>query len=112
MARFVMANRRAGKFLEAEKVASRQAIDAGFNRLFAANVDVVNDLNPADAKARRVMVFEADPEEIAAKAQTLPADVLVEPEILHFPMVEVAGMPATAVLDVEARHRRQPSSQR
>jgi subtilisin family serine protease len=102
MARFVMANRRAGKFLEAEKVASRQAIDTGFNRLFAANVDVVNDLNPADAKARRVMVFEADPEEIAAKAPTLSADVLVEPEILHFPVVEVAGMPAVAVLDVEA----------
>ena len=99
MARYVMANRRAGKFNQFEQEASRQALDAGFNQLFAASVSVVNDRKPSDARARRVMVFEADPEEVSAKAPTLPADVIVEPEILHFPVAAIAGMRAVAVLD-------------
>jgi hypothetical protein len=91
MARFVMANRRAGKFHEFEKEASRAALDAGFNQLFAGSVSVVNDRNPQDRRARRVVVFDADPEEVAAKAPTLPTDVLVEPEILHFPVIRASG---------------------
>src|SRR5687768_11624977 len=102
MARYVMANRRAGKFSDSQKLASREAIETGFRRSFSASVDVVSDLNPDDALARRVMVFDADPEEVAAKALTLSADVIVEPEILHFPMVTVAGMRALKVLDISA----------
>ena len=100
MARYVMANRRAGKFQRSEKEASRHALDVGFNDLFAASVDVVNDLNPVDTQARRVMVFEADPEEVSAKAPALSSDVIVEPEILHFPAAIAVPMRATAVLDV------------
>ena len=55
MARFVMANRRAGKFLDAQKTASRAALESGFSNLFAASVDVVNDLSPSDELARRVV---------------------------------------------------------
>ena len=88
MARYVMANRRAGKFLDAEKKASRAALEAGFNALFAANVNVIADRNPQDELARRVVVFEADPEEVPLRAASLPADVLVEPEILHFPEIQ------------------------
>jgi subtilisin len=100
MARYVMANRRAGKFQEIEKKASRAAIESGFTRLFAGNVDIVNDRNPADALARRVVVFDAEPAEVAAKAPTLSSDVIVEPEILHFPTSFVAGVDAAAVLDM------------
>ena len=85
MARFVMANRRAGKFLDAQKTASRAALESGFSNLFAASVDVVNDLSPSDELARRVVVFDADSEEVSAKALSLSTDVMVEPEILHFP---------------------------
>jgi subtilisin family serine protease len=88
MARYVMANRRAGKFMLEQKRASRAALEVGFSELFAASADVVNDLNPSDDLARRVVVFEADPEEVAAKAPTLSADVMVEPEIMHFPMAK------------------------
>lgn len=88
MARYVMANRRAGKFLEFEKEASRAALDAGFNTLFAGSVSVVNDRDPADRKARRVVVFDADPDEISAKAASLPSDVMLEPAIPHFPVVQ------------------------
>ena len=84
MARYVMANRRAGKFQDDQKRSSRAALESGFNDMFAASADMVTDLAPADELARRVVVFDADPEEVAAKAATLPADVIVEPEILHF----------------------------
>ena len=102
MARYVMANRRAGKFHAEQKTASRLALDAAFSANFDKSVDVVSDLNPPDILARRVMVIEADPEEIAAKAPTLPTDVIVEPEILHFPVSMMAGMRALAVLDLAA----------
>ena len=62
MARFVMANRRAGKFLDDEKRASRAALAASFDQLFAANVNVIADRDPQDALARRVVLFDADPE--------------------------------------------------
>jgi hypothetical protein len=52
-----MANRRAGKFHEFEKEASRAALDAGFSQLFAGSVRVVNDRNPQDRRARRVVLF-------------------------------------------------------
>ena len=102
MARFVMANRRAGKFHEFEKVASRAALESGFSQLFAASVNIINDLNPADTQARRVVVFEADPVEVSAKAASLPADVMLEPEILHFPIAAVAGMQAAPMVDLTA----------
>ena len=91
MARYVMANRRAGKFQAAEKRASRAAVASSFSALFAGSVAVVNDLNPRDELARRVIVFDCDPEEANAKAAELPADVLLEPQILHFPAVLAAA---------------------
>ena len=110
MARYVMANRRAGKFLEVEKRASRAAVAAGFNQL-SASVDVIADRNPADELARRVIVFEAEPEEIAAKAAALPTDCIVEAEILHFPLgqtlerrpgARIIGQRSSTVLDLSA----------
>ena len=97
MAKFVMANRRAGKFHEPEKRGSRRALDAAFQPL-AGDVDVLHDFAPPDDTLRRVIVFEADPVELAARAPALPADVMLEPEILHYP--------ANAVpLDLLAMHR-------
>jgi subtilisin len=108
MARYVMANRRAGKFLAVEKRASRSALEAGLTEL-SASIDVIADRNPSDELARRVVVFEADPEDVAAKATTLPSDVIIEPEILHYPMgqtlerrpgARVIGQRASTTLDL------------
>jgi subtilisin family serine protease len=99
MARYVMANRRAGKFLEAQKTASRAALAAGFDNLFASSVDVVHDLSPTDELARRVVVFDAEPEEVAAKALSLSTDVMLEPEILHFPVGGRRGRVRPTVAD-------------
>ncbi|HJQ59221.1 MAG TPA: S8 family serine peptidase [Vineibacter sp.] len=84
MARFVMANRRAGKFQETAKRASRAAVATTFSAIESA-VSVVNDFDPPDELARRVVVFDADPKDIQAKLATSLDDVLIEPEILHWP---------------------------
>jgi subtilisin len=84
MARYVMANRRSGKFHEFEKRASRAALDSSFHTLLTANVDLIGDTNPSDDQKRRVVIFEADPSEIEAKKVSLPSDVMIEPEILHY----------------------------
>jgi subtilisin len=84
--RFVMSNRRAGKFQEAAKRASREALSLAMTAL-EPNVAVEADSAPADDTARRVVVFDADPAEVQALAPRFGADVLLEPEIPHFPTV-------------------------
>ena len=110
MARYVMANRRSGKFLDVEKRASRATVAAGLDQL-SANLNVIADRNPVDELARRVVVFEADPEDIAAKAAALPTDCIVEAEILHFPLgqtlerrpgARIIGQRSSTVLDMSA----------
>lgn len=81
MARYVIANRRSGKFHETEKKAARAALSSAVSHI-ASGIQVVADNNPPDDRARRVMVVDADPADI----QSMPGhpDVLVEPEILHW----------------------------
>jgi subtilisin family serine protease len=81
---YVMSNRRAGKFLTDEKVASRVAMDAAFNLFQSA--DVVREEAPDDQTARRITVFEASPEEIAARRAMLPSDTMLEPAIPRWPV--------------------------
>lgn len=78
--RFVMANRRAGKFGDARLV-SRFAMNKTMD-LLSAGADILADFNPPDEFARRVTVFDADPAEVVGKV-TDP-NVIVEPEILHW----------------------------
>jgi hypothetical protein len=80
-ARFVMANRRAGKFGDARLV-SRQSLEATLLSV-DAGINVLADNEPNDPYARRVVVFEADPAEVQAKVAD--PNVLIEPEILHWP---------------------------
>lgn len=81
--RFVMSNRRAGKFRETTKLASREALAMAFSSL-APGISVQSDSAPVDDLARRIVVFDADPSEITAKTASLGGDVLLEPEILHY----------------------------
>ncbi len=82
MARYVMASRRAGKFREQDKEASRAAFGVAFGSMSGASVVADND--PKDPQARRVAVIDSDPSEIAAVSPSLPSDVILEPEILHW----------------------------
>ncbi len=84
MARFVMANRRAGKFDDAEKISSRDAMATVMAGSFMTGASIVAQNTPKQETARHVVVFEANSGEMAAKAAELPADVMVEPEILHY----------------------------
>jgi subtilisin family serine protease len=84
MARYVMSNRRSGKFHESEKRASRASLDTSFHSLLAPNVQLIGDTNPVDDQKRRVVIFEAEPPEVEAKQASLPSDVILEPEILHY----------------------------
>lgn len=81
MARYVMANRRAGKFREPEKRKAREAVDGAFS-LMASAVNVTADFAPSDLQARRVVLFEADPAEL--KSVSPDPNVIIEPEILHW----------------------------
>lgn len=83
--RFVMSNRRAGKFQETTKRASRDALAMAFADL-SPGMFVQSDSTPEDELARRVVVFDAEPSEVQAKAANFGTDVIVEPEILHYPM--------------------------
>jgi subtilisin len=47
-------------------------------------MDVQADSAPAET-ARRIVVFDADPSEVEAQSATLPPDVMIEPEIMHYP---------------------------
>lgn len=83
MARFVIANRRSGKFTVEEKIASRSAMASAVN--FISSAEIVEDNDPDDETARRIAIVEADSAEVAAHMADFGDDVIVEPEILHWP---------------------------
>lgn len=85
MTRFVIANRRRGLFEEADKVRSRMSVAIALGGIMSANV--VEDHQPDDPTARRVVVVEASPMEIEQKLAEFPPDVMIEPEIIHLPTV-------------------------
>lgn len=95
MPRYVMSHRRAGRFRTAEKLASRAAMAYSVQRLASlTSANVLFDNVPADDLARRTMVFEADPGElagIAAAAAEAGSDVIIEPEMLRWPSVIFPG---------------------
>lgn len=80
--RYVIANRRAGKFGVAQQESSRAEVASV---LGAFPNQIVSDNDPSDPLARRVTIVEADPVEMAGRMANLPSDVIIEPEILHWP---------------------------
>lgn len=83
MARYVMSNRRSGKFKETEKEQSRAALESVAG-MMSAGAQVLADTQPSDPQARRSMIFEADPEEVVSITRNMSSDVIIEPEILHY----------------------------
>ena len=79
MARYVLANRRAGKFTAQAKIASRFALTSALQMV--KNAKILADRSPSDELARRVVILDADPVEITAMRSSLPADAILEPLI-------------------------------
>src|SRR5258708_18047448 len=82
LARYVVANRRAGRFGPDAQALSRAEL-ATMLSSFAPR-QILQDTVPPDPLARRVAIIEADPSEMIVKMASLPPDVIIEPEILHF----------------------------
>jgi hypothetical protein len=80
MPRYVLINRRAGKFTDTAKHASRAAVAMTLSRL-GGSARVVHDKDPKDELARRVVVLDADASSIAALQSTLSPDAIIEPLI-------------------------------
>lgn len=78
MTQYVLANRRAGKFNTDAKGRSRAAVASALVQL-QGNIQVSADNDPADALARRVVVFDADANHIENIRRTLAPDAILEP---------------------------------
>src|SRR5437879_8314573 len=79
MARYVLVNRRAGKFTPGAKIASRAAIATTLGLL--ENSRILADRQPPDDLARGVVLLEADPAQISRLKTSLPPDAILEPAI-------------------------------
>ena len=78
MTQFVLANRRAGLFTDATKRASRASVATAL-QILGNRAQVQNDHNPEDSLARRVVVFEAEPEHVAQLASQFGPNTIIEP---------------------------------
>ncbi|MEH3160332.1 MAG: S8 family serine peptidase [Sphingomonas taxi] len=95
MARFVIANRRAGRFTADAKAASRFSVAVALDGISSARI--VEDNEPGDPLARRVVVVEADPVEVEHQRTAAGPDTIIEPEILHRPLTVLPNDLAGAV---------------
>lgn len=82
MARYILTNRRSGKFTEEAKVEARGQVGLALN--LAAGATVVRNFEPKEPTARRGVLLEMEPDASAALAKQLPPDVIFEPEVLHW----------------------------
>ena len=86
MPRYVMSNRRAGHFHEADKRASRSALSAALS-MMPSDATLMRDNAPDDDVARRTVMFEAEAADVMAMRAVLPTEVIIEPEIIHHSLV-------------------------
>ena len=83
--KFVVSHRRAGKFRETDKQASRGALDATVAALSSRPASkVLNDREPRDNLARRTLLLEGSEADYEALKKDAAEDVIVEPLIEHF----------------------------
>jgi hypothetical protein len=81
--RYVLANRRAGKYGREAQMSSRAAVATALGVL--TNTKVLADQNPdKDPTARRIVVFDAEPGEVEAKRIHFSTNIIVEPEIKYY----------------------------
>src|SRR4051794_9126820 len=81
--RYVIANRRAGKYTSDAKISSRVAMMSAFGLLETAKI--LAEQAPEDPTTRQIILFDAESSELEAKRAHFPLDAIVEPEILFYP---------------------------
>jgi subtilisin len=101
MPQYVLINRRAGKFTNEAKHASRAAVAMTLSSL-AGNAKIVHDKDPKDELARRVVVLDADANYIASLRSTLSPDTILEPLVRrsmhrHRPIELMTAIPRAAI---------------
>ncbi len=82
--KFVVSHRRAGKFQDSEKKASRNAVASMLSTISSApgsKIPIIEDRAPDDTKARRTLVMEGHEADFQAAKRDAPDDVIVEPLI-------------------------------
>jgi hypothetical protein len=77
MAKYVLVNRRAGKFTEEAKLASRASIASAMS--LVSSRDILDDRVPKDPLARRVAVLDLDDAAASKLAREISSDVVLEP---------------------------------
>ena len=80
MPRYVLINRRAGKFTTEEKHASRAAVATALAH-FDGSAKIVADKDPEDSLARRVVIFDVDASTVANLQKSLGPEAILEPLI-------------------------------
>lgn len=82
--KFVVANRRAGKFRETDKEASRNAVKSFLSTMTSGHhPPILQDREPDDRQARRTVVMEGNETDYQTAKRDAPGDVIVEPLIEH-----------------------------
>ena len=80
--KFVVSNRRAGKFKEDEKKASRAALETATTNASTFS-KIVTDLTPTDDLSRRTLIMEGSEADMLRVNAESTDDVIVEPLIEH-----------------------------
>ena len=80
--KFVVSNRRAGKFRDSEKAESRAAVAMAAG-LSMPGSRLIADHEPADPLARRTLILEGTEADMRAMDAQTSEDVIVEPLIRH-----------------------------
>jgi subtilisin len=104
MARYVMATRRANHAWKRETAQPHPAFEAALSEL-EGHIEVLEERG----LRRSMILFEADPAEILSRRAALPAEVILEPEILHYPAI--ACVPDFFDLAASGLHNAQPAGQ-
>ncbi len=108
MARYVMSHRLSGLDMH-ERLQARDGTFTAFNRLFLTSSDLISE-SPAKEGPREIIIFDASPEEVAAKASLAGPDVILEPEILHFPVLPTALPPDLRTLSAGGGSAARPAA--
>jgi subtilisin family serine protease len=102
MARFVLVNRRSGLYTDAAKHASRSSVASTLSAL-GSRAKVLSDHDPPDQLARRVVVFEAEPAQVAQLGANLGPHTIIEPLVYrHLHRFRPPFLRAATPLDVQA----------
>ncbi len=86
--RYVLRNRRAGKYGREAQMSSRAAVASALGVLTNSKVLADQD-HDRDPVSRRIVVFEAKPGEVEAKKGQFSLDAIVEPEIKYYPVADL-----------------------